>query len=162
MSAKTASAHGLLKLVKGDFDQQPEGDFPPPIPEGRYDLRLIGYSTQIAFKKSAKLILDFMVLDLGPSHGRLVSRYYNVDRLIGGAGKSGRFVPPKRGDFMLEFLTLFPDHVPNRLDRISLAPMFDRIIRGEVRTVRQNNVQRLYPKPLQYSVVGKLIKVKND
>lgn len=136
-----------------------ESDFPPLIPEGKYQLKLLSHSTSIMFGKSSRLVLEFSVVDFGEHHGTRLIRYYNVEKLKSKPGKNGQCKHKRRGDFMIEYFTLFPGLRATRLDRVSMEPLYQSVLVGMVRNVTKNTQQKDLPAQLHYSVVGKLVGV---
>lgn len=151
-----------LKVVSSNqrFASLSYTDFEPLIPEGKYHVAYTGHETCQKFK-SPKAIFGFRILDFGDYNGTILNRYYNVDKFIGKPGKNGNFKPPKRGDFMLEFVRCF--HVdPKRLDRLPLSYFSQNILLAQVVTVKRNSYGKTLPQALRYSRIGELLKVDND
>lgn len=137
------------------------GKAPPFVEPGTYELVLVDYETSRMFGKAEKLAMRFRVISQGPAFGKELSRYYNVERIIGKPGKQGRFKVARHSNFVLEYVTLFEYlGVPKRLDRFPMSAFKGVIIVGEVKTVSRNYNQRRLPTPLQYSVISELLKVK--
>lgn len=137
------------------------GEELPQIPEKVYDLGYVGFSTWMMMGKSPKLVIRFKIVELGEHFGLILSKYYGVKRLIGKPKKSGKYQVGRNSNFVRDYLTLFPDQPAKRLDQIPMSRFHNVIIRGSVRTVTKGYNQRLIPKPLQYSVIGELLKIKN-
>ena len=133
----------------------------PLIPEGEYQLKFSHYVTTTQFG-GPRIVLHFTVVDMGNYFGAPLKRYYNVVSMIGKPGKNGRFKPPKRGYFLLEYLRLFPNTRTTRLDRLNMEQFKKVYIRAKVRTVTKHNLQRDLPKPLRYSVVDELLGISNE
>ena len=110
--------------------------------------------------KTPKLCIRFRIVDQGDFVNVELERWYNCKRLVGKPGKNGGFMPPRHGDFLHEYCTLFPLALTRetRLDRISFKPMVSSLITGKVETVKRNSKQRDIPTPLQYSTIRTLIK----
>lgn len=138
-----------------------EVELDPLVPEGEYRLKLVNHFTEKMFGNFPKLVLEFEVLDYGEHFGILLRRFYCVSKLKGKPGKKGKFIPPKRGDFLIEYCTLLGKSKLGRLDRIPMQPLYGRIIVGETRNVTHNNQQKALPAPLQYSVVARLLRVES-
>ena len=136
------------------------GEESPLIPERKYDLVLVDYSTALMLGKCPKLVLRFRVMEFGDYFGVVLSKYYGIKKLVGKPGKYGGFQVGRKSKFLREYLTLFPGQPVKRTDRISMSRFQGVIIRGEVKTVTRGFDQRKIPKPLQYSVVGELLKIK--
>jgi len=130
--------------------------FEPCIPSGKYRLAFDYFETAKMFNHD-KLVLSFKVIDFGDAFETPLKRFYNVDHLKGKPQKNGNFKATKGGDFMIEYLTVFPNYVPSRLDRINMEVFKDKVIIGKVKTVTKNNRQRQLPEPMQYSVIEQLI-----
>jgi hypothetical protein len=154
MSQKTA-----LSLVSND--SSPSNLFNPKIPEGSYRLAY-EYSETAKMYNHGKLVLHFKVIDFGEAFSTPLQRFYNVDYISGKPKKSGSFKATKGGDFLLEYLTLFPIATPKRLDRINMEIFKGQIIIGKVKTVKNNNRQRQLPEQMQYSVIERLVRASNE
>ena len=151
------SSNAPIKLVS--FRESEITDYEPLVPEGDYSLKLHSHRTAQMFG-TPRLVLTFSITDFGEFHGVMLQRYYGVEKLIGKSGKNGRCKHKRRGDFTIEYFTLFP-HVPlRRLDRISLKPLYNSEIVGRVRIVKTNNQQKRLPQPLWHSVIGNLVRVE--
>lgn len=149
----------IQKLHQASVVSFPELDYEPLVPEGEYRLKLLSHSTAIMFR-APRLILRFSIVDFGEAHEYELSRYYSVEKLIGKDGNRGKCKHKRRGDFMLEYFTLFPDRPRTRLDRIPLEPLYNSIVIGKVRTVKVNNQQKELPRALWHSVIGQLVGVE--
>jgi len=134
-------------------------DLPPLIKPGIYDLVLVDFRTAMMFMgKAPKLIMDFRIVTFGDAFEAVVSRYYNVLRVIGKPENQGRFKASKKGDFLREYMTLFTGIV-DRLDRIPMSNFENVIIEGKVKTVKRSRGRDI-PKELQYSKISELRRVK--
>ena len=133
----------------------------PLVKPGDYQLFYIGRYTAYLHGQSPKLALKFRIQDPGKFYGVELERWYNCKRLLGKPGNNGGFVPPRHGDFLLEYTTLFPLALTRdcRLDRISFTPFKNSIVIGKVNTVTRNSKQRELPETLQYSTIRELLKV---
>ena len=129
----------------------------PLVPGGIYTLTYLYHETGKVFR-SPKLTIWFKITDFGPYFGKVVPRYYNIRRLSGKPGKDGRFVVGRSQDFLREYARLFPNPI-NRLDRISMSPFENKLIKACIREVKRDYRQRELAPPLQYSVVDELIRV---
>ena len=87
-----------------------------------------------------------------------LNAYYNVKKLTGKPKKDGHFSLGLRHDFTFDYSVCFG--TPPRLDRISMCRFRNVMVEAEVRTVRHNRNQRLYPEGMQYSVVDHIKGVK--
>ncbi|HJS89377.1 MAG TPA: hypothetical protein VJ738_05365 [Steroidobacteraceae bacterium] len=129
------------------------------VPPGEYDLRFLYHETKRIFDRP-KLFLWFSIITFGDHFEKRIPRYYGATRLIGKPGKGGRFKVGRKGDFLREFMTLFPVNA-NRLDRLPMSRYENVIIVGKVRTVERGRNQRPIPPEAQYSVVDQLLRVKD-
>ena len=135
-----------------------EDDLQPLVRPGFHDLVLESFQTAKMFKgKANKLILNFKIVSMGKDFEKIVSRYYNVSRIIGKPQVGGRFKVSQKGDFLREYLNLF-GYGGSRLDRLPMTRFSDCVIRGELETVTFSRGMEI-PKQLQYSKVARLIKV---
>jgi hypothetical protein len=130
------------------------------VDPGIYRLSFVKSRTTLLYgrKNAPKLALTFRIQDMGPFYGVELERWYNVKRLIGKPGKSGRFKVGPGSEFVREYLTLFPAPA-KRLDRMSFKPFRSAIITGRVETVTTNSKQQQLPEPLHYSIIRELLEV---
>lgn len=135
-----------------------DGERPSLVPPGTYDVSYVGFSTFILFGRATKVNVQFKILTMGEHFEKPISRYYNVARLIGRAGRNGRFKVGFSSDFLREYGRLFP--VPNRLDRIPMSAFERHIFTAKVRTVEKGSQQENIPEGLRYSVISELIEIK--
>ena len=133
----------------------------PLVKPGEYQLVYVGRYTCYLHGKRPKLAVKFRIVDPGEYFEKELERWYNCKRLISKPGNNGRFVPPRHGDFLLEYTTLFPTVLTRncRLDRISFTPFKSCVVSGRVDTVTRNSKQRGLPEVLQYSTIRELRKV---
>ena len=148
------------KLVPAKSKGMTTNELSPLVKPGEYQMVYVTRSTTYVYK-TPKLVIRFRIVDSGEFFGVELERWYNCKRLIGKPGNNGGFVPPRHGDFLLEYTTLFPTALTRdcRLDRISFTPFKNSILTGKVDTVTRNSKQRELPQTLQYSVVRELLKV---
>ena len=147
-----SASNGLPDAIVAD-------DIPPLVKPGIYELAFVDYKTAIMFKgKAPKLIMNFRIITFGDYFETELSRYYNVQRIIGKPRRHGCFKCGKTGSFLREYMTLFTGRV-NRLDRIPMSLFQDEIIEGVVGTVTRSQGRNI-PKELQYSVITELRRLK--
>jgi hypothetical protein len=149
--------------MKGPEKGLPEAlvadDIPQLVKPGIYDLVFVDFRTAMMFMgKAPKLIMDFRIVTLGQYFETVLSRYYNVQRIIGKPERHGRFKASKKGDFLREYMTLFTGRV-NRPDRIPMSCFEGVIIEGKVVTVKRSRGRDI-PAELQYSKISELRRVK--
>ena len=148
----------MSALKKALPDAVVADDLPPLIKQGVYELAFVEYRTANMFRgKAPKLIMDFRIISMGQFFECIVPRYYNVQKVLGKPQLSGRFKCGKKGSFLREYLTLFPNQL-QRLDRVPMSAYANAIIEGKIRTVTQSG-QKVIPKPLQYSCISELLRV---
>ena len=137
------------------------GERPALIEPGLYELRFNYHETRVLFGCAPKLVLWFTVISMGPYFDQVqLPRYYNVAKLLGRPGKHGRFKVGFKSDFLREYAALFPARL--RLDRIPMSPLERGIVMGQVRTVSVGAKQESIPTVLRYSVIGQLVRLKDD
>lgn len=134
-----------------------DGDLPPLIKPGEYEVVLVQYRTGMFFGRAPKLVLSFQIIQPGEGFEAVLDRYYNVQRIIGKPGRNGAFKVGKRSDFLRDLCTVFPSVNVRRLDRIPMSCFDGVIIKARVDTVTHDTKQAFIPKPLQYSKVSKLV-----
>jgi hypothetical protein len=135
-----------------------DGERPSLLPPGTYDVSFVGFTTFVLFGRASKLNLRFKVVTFGEHFEKPISRYYNVARLIGRPGPSGRFKVGFSSDFIREYGRLFP--VPTRLDRIPMSSFENHIFTARIRTVDKGSQQEVIPDGLRYSVISELTGIK--
>ena len=149
-----------LKVVTSNrsFTIDDSGD--PLIKEGVYRCKLDHWVTVRLpmFKNAEKLVLTFSIIDFGECMNTKVRAFYNV-KLMGKPQKYGNFKPPKRGKFMMDFCTCFPNCPIKRADRIPLSFLEKAIIKCRVKTISKNHKQVGLPEALQYSIIDSLMGV---
>lgn len=128
------------------------------VPDGEYLFKVLSHITCTKFE-TPRLELKCSIID-GEYFGTELSRWYCLDHFKGKASVKGKFVPKRRGDFMIEYYGLFPLQEVARLDRISMEPFYSNIIVGRTRTVTKNNQQKRLPEQLQHSVIAEFLKVE--
>lgn len=135
-------------------------DLLPRIPEGEYRMAMTAYQTALPFgKDQPRLFIDFRIQDFGAGCGVVLRKFYNVASLTSKAGKNGKCKHKARGDFLIDYCTLFPSQSIRRLDRIPMEPFKNCVIVGRVRDVTKNPQNRRLPEQLRYSVIGELLRV---
>ena len=149
---------GKIATINQGFACLPP-DRPPIVMPGEYDLKFTSYRTGTLFGRQPKLILGFSILNMGDYFQTEINRYYNIKKFLGKPGKNGNFVPSFYGDFVREYSKLFD--MPIRLDRIPMSHFEKHIFTGKVKTVCRNSSKVKIPKGCQYSVVEKLIGIKD-
>ena len=128
------------------------------VKPGIYDLAFVDFETKQMFMgKAPKLIMWFRIVTMGEFFETVLPRYYNVQKVIGKPKRRGRFKAGKKGDFLREYCTLFPNMI-GRLDRIPMTPFSTAIIKGKIGYVERARGRKI-PKELQYSRIRQLIKV---
>jgi len=126
------------------------------VPPQNYNVTLHSFRTVRMFK-APKLELVFRIVSYGDAFGKTVSRYYNVDAIIGKPQDRGRFKVSRNRDFTREYYTLF-DYGGKRLDRLPMSLFEGVIIEAQVVTVKESR-GAVIPKPLRYSKIAKLNRV---
>lgn len=147
-----------LTLVEDIASGELSGEKPALVPPGEYQLRLTHWETGIVWGRSQKVILHFLVCDVGIHFGTKLARYYNVEKIVGKPGRFGRFKVRWRHDLVRDYCTLFP--TPQRLDRIDLDRLAHTILAARVETVTTTARQKTLPPALQYSVVRELLRIE--
>jgi hypothetical protein len=132
---------------------------PPLIPPGTYRLRFSHWWTGILFGKAHKLAVSFKVMDFGEHFDAELRRWYNVQIPQGRrTGRNGVFKAGWGSDLMREYASLIG--MVKRNDRIALTHYANKVILGEVVTVKTAHDQEELPEALQYSVVRRLLSVE--
>jgi hypothetical protein len=143
--------------IKGSF--QIEG-FRPLVRPGIYEMALINYRTASYFR-SPKLVLTFRIVTFGEFFGTEVDRFYNVKCIKGKPARRGLFKVGARSDFIREYCLISHASI-NRLDRISMTPLFNAVVTGKIETVKLDSRQRSIPEQIKYSRVSEIIGISND
>jgi hypothetical protein len=131
-----------------------EGGAPPLVPEGNYSLRFDTWSTCLMWGRQPKVVLSFTVTDYGPHFGTRLQRWYNVTRVIGKPGPKGRFKAGFSSDLLRELAACC--RPASRPDRVALTAYADRLVIGQVETVKRDSRQRAIPEVLWRSVIRSL------
>lgn len=135
-----------------------DGERPPLVPPGLYDVVFDRYYTWMMFGRAPKLTLRFHIITMGEHFEQTLCRHYNIKKLIGRPAASGRFKVGFSSDFLREFAKLFG--APARLDRIPMSNFERHILIAKVRTVSRSSGQREIPDGLQYSTIDELCAIK--
>ena len=135
----------------GDVD----GGLPPLLPPGIYTLRLTYWTTYLLYGRLPKLAIWFQVMDQGSHFETEVPRHYNITRMVGHAGRSGRFKAPATGDLARDYARLLA--LPARFDRFNLEQLKRHLIVGKVETVTGQQARQLAP-AVHYSIVRELVR----
>ena len=151
------SAQPNLRIVQSG-DGEIEGELPALIPPGKYQLRLTHWTTYKFMGKAPKLALCFSVIQQGQYFEALLKRHYNVVRLVGKEGRSGRFKASPGGDLVRDYARLL--QLPSRFDRFDLQQLKSHVILGLVDTVTTTARQKALAPAVQYSVVRELLNLE--
>lgn len=146
-----------LKLVHSS-DGEIEGELPALVPPGIYQLRLTHWATYKYMNRAPKLALCFSIIQQGEYFEELLKRHYNVARLVGKEGRSGRFKAVPGCDLVREYARLL--ELPGRFDRFNLQQLKSRVILGSVGTVTTTARQKTLAAAVQYSVVRELLRLE--
>lgn len=138
----------------GNVDATVDGGLPPLIPEGPYHVRLLDWATVNLFGRRPKLVLYLSVCDQGEYFETRLERWYNVKALVGPPRRRGRFKLGRSSDFVREYAGLCDR--PFRPDRIALSWLQDKLLLGQVLTVKTDYRQRPLAPCLYYSTVKAL------
>lgn len=131
------------------------------IEPGIYTLAFLYYETVNLFGCCPKVVLRFRVIEPGLYFGMEFSRYYNATKLTGKPGRNGKFKIGFKSDLLREFLNIFPDYNPKRLDRIPMSYYEEIMIHGRISTCDKDYKQRKRHDLLRYSIVSELLRIKN-
>lgn len=133
-------------------------DLPPqPVPPGDYYVRYVHHQTVVMFKGQHKVFMVFRIVS-GALKDRLITRYYNVERVIGKPRKNGTFKPPMGGAFVHDYVRLFLKPT-QRLDRISLDPFRNSILVARVSGVQRNSWGKEIPPQLWTTRISEFMEV---
>jgi len=146
--------------VKANKDDEFELDnnLPPKIKPGKYEVMMKNYYTAMMYGgKAPKLILDFVIVGQCKEFGSVIPKYYNALNLIGRPRKRGRFKVGKKSDFARDFFD-FIHCGTARMDRLCVSHFEGIRFLAEIVTVKRAR-NRNIPEPLQYSKIGRLLKV---
>lgn len=148
-----------MKINENQYDSVEELliDPEPKIPPGINYCKLSYWETRMMFRKSAKLILWFIIAD-GKFVGVKIPSYYNAERLIGKHGKKGKFKSNKRSRFAREFCSVIEGRNINigkiRFDRLPVSKL--GTVKASVRTLSELEGKKL-PLAVNYSVIGEIM-----
>lgn len=138
-----------------DLDIHQHADQPIRVPEGNYTAAYSSHTTWLFKGRHPKVVITFIIQDLGEHFGKEIKAYYNVNKLSGKPRKNGHFSAGWKSNFMLDYTTLFGK--PARKDRISMCRFKNCFVTVKAKTVAKNRDQREYPEDLQYSVVSQIL-----
>ena len=108
------------------------------------------------FRGAPRLFVHFEILDPGPHNGVRIYGAWPLAAITKVNGKT-RWKAKPRSDLhvMLRALT----GPTARADRLSFAPLRNRVLRIKTRTVKRNRKQRRYDESMQYSVVDDIVEI---
>lgn len=161
----SAQLDGPHRVVTYAFqDDPPEDDacelteILPLVPPGEYEAYFDRWQTAALMGgKAKKLILWFALATPGVMGTRL-PRYYNVRTLKGKPRLNGHFTVGPKSDFAREYCRLLGP--PRRRDRFSVSRFENKLFSVKVRTVQSGADQSRIAECLQYSVIGKLLRLQ--
>ena len=122
------------------------------IPEGTYEFFFSHWETALYLGKYPKAYLSFFV-GSGEYQGLILLRCYNVNRLTTPAGPNGGFSISRCRDYYKEFVACLG--LPDSSGSL-LPDRYDRMVLGDVVTVRTNRKGHATPDALWYSQIGSL------
>ena len=136
-----------------------DSNITPAIPEGKYRVAFDYHETVLHFGNVPKMGVHFHVSEFGQYFEKPLTRWYTVERLIGKARKNGAYKPKGQTSIlMIEYVRCFSNYpLPNRIDRISMAPWKKHEFLVKVRNVTKNSRQIALPPKLQYSVIDSIL-----
>lgn len=158
-----ARLHDNVVPLTDQDDAEVEGTFWPLIEPGEYVARFLYHETARMFvskrhpEGTCKVFLIFELTE-PPYAGLKLYRAYRASSLIGRPGRHGRFRLKKGSDLVRTIHLVFGQQ--RRLDRISLRPLKNLLLRVKVRTVVRDHAQRELPPSLHYSVVDDIVAVE--
>jgi hypothetical protein len=129
------------------------------VPQGQYTVKCHGWVTGMYFGKQPKMVLECTIADMGAYFEFPLQRHFNVQRLIGKPGKSGRCAVGRSSDCLREFV-LIAGRRPDRLDRMPLTEFQKRILVVDVVTVERSRDGSPVPDLARYSVIKRIVGVQ--
>jgi hypothetical protein len=133
-------------------------DFSPWIPDGTYTVQFTHYETSKSWN-GCKVHAHFAVVE-GEHAGVPLTRYYNVNALIGQPGINGEFEAPFRGHLVREYSALLPDVAS--LGAVDLNAYRDIRIKAEVSTVNSDGLGHALTDMNRYSRIRRLLEIVDD
>lgn len=124
---------------------------PALVKPGIYRLRFRDWATVNYFQRQPKVVCHFEICSEGTYFGTRIDRWYNVQALVGGPRRRGRFKVSWHQDLAREYLSM--DQSVRRKDGIALSKLLPLLLEGEVATVTTCRRQRPLHAGLHYSVL---------
>lgn len=119
------------------------------VPEGTYDFFISHWTTTLYLGRTPKVYLFFFI-GSGEYQGLILRRCYNVRRLTSPPGPSGSFTVSRHMDYYREFVDCLG--LPDESGSV-LPERYDRMVLGDVVTVRKDSKGRTKPEALWYSKI---------
>jgi hypothetical protein len=139
-----------LPNLRGDLDFLFNGEIPPRLPEGEYEVAFVGANKKRMFGSGERMFLWFRIVTLG--------EWYETELYMTCAVPvTGRDWGPSH-KFMQAWM-LASGHSPKRRDRMSTTVFRNKLFRAKVRTVTRDARQKLRPPERQYSVIDELLEL---
>ena len=150
-----------IDRVRVAIERHTSLEYLPLIPAGNYQVAFDYFETCYRFGKSAKLVLHFHIVDMGPHFETPIDRWYSVDNIGKKGSRGGNFkVKGQTSIFLIEYLRCLPGATrPARLDRVPMSQWSNHIFRAKVSNVVKNHKQKQLPPELQYSRIESLLGV---
>lgn len=133
------------------------------IPSGRYTVAFDSFHTENFYKggNTPKLVLNFHVIDFGEHFETPLQRYYQVAEIGKKPEKGGWFkAKGQSSHFIMEYVTCF-HYVPKRRDRVPMEIWKSHGYKVKVKDVVETANQDKIPQLLKYSVIEKIIGVRD-
>ena len=161
-SGPVASNVTVLPTKKSASSSRPDW-LKPQIPPGMYTVAYDTFHTENFYKggKTPKLVLSFHVIDIGEYFETPLKRYYQVADIGKKPQKEGSFkAKGQSSQFIMEYVTCF-HYVPKRRDRVPMEVWKRHGYKVRVKDVIETANQDKIPQLLKYSVIEKIIGVRD-
>ena len=140
----------MRKGADEDLDFPNNGDIPPLIPEGDYEVSYNGFDKKTLWAGGERLFLFFKIQKTGPYFGDELFMACTVP-------PKGKWRPSMK--YWLNWV-LVSGKRPTRADRLPVSVFRNKIFRARVRTVlRTSKKGMVRTREQQYSVIDELLEV---
>lgn len=126
-----------------------DGEIPPLIPEGKYNVTFLGAEKKWLWGRE-KIFLWFQIIDFGESQGEVLYMACNAPK----KSKKGKVATSNK---YYQAWVLAAGRKPDRFDRMSTKIFREKVFLAKVRAVTTNAKNLPRPLLLQYSIIDDLL-----
>jgi hypothetical protein len=126
------------------------------IAPGTYSARVLDFETRLYFRSSPRVVVWWLIVELGDAFESVIPGFYRVPALIGDARRHGRFKRVGlRSRLARDLAAMLQSRPP--LDYFPLNVVTSKLYTVSVVTVERDAEQQAIPKGAQYSRVDRVL-----